>query len=822
MDYLKSTLSRVVLGKDIPSFPYNLVEKIDAYEGESIWSLHHGTKKEDGSPVSIFTFDCVKQKEKLPLAKNAFKKFRTIRHPDLLSYIDGVETDTYIYIVTERVEPLKNQLSVRSDDNSILWGLYKVGSALKFLNNDCAHIHGNIRISSIFTNKAGEWKLAGFELMSSLKDDGQVICTYGGLLYESSSSKYAPPEVVKSNSWNVLKDHDIWVTDSWHYGILIYEVYNNESFTSVSQLENPGSIPQVMRAAYKQLINPNPKSRLNILNFIDIGLRVNGYFQNDLIQVMLFLENMNIKEAKEKEIFFKKLDTSINKFSPYICKYKILPELVNALEFGSGGSKVLVPILKIGNTLDDEEYEAVIVIAIVKMFSVPDRAIRLSLLENLSLFIDRLDNKTVNDKVFTNVVTGFTDTAPIIRENTIKSILLLAPKLSDRVINNDLLRYLAKLQMDNEPGIRTNTTICLGKISKYLNESTRKKVLVPAFTRALRDPFPHAKIASLMALTATSEYFDASECATKILPSVSMVLIEKEKSVRLQAFKTLDVFVKRLEKLVESMPDSAATEQNSTTATSVITSTTTTIASSVVGAATSTAETWTGWAVTSLTKKFVGTAVEGEISPPSPENNATITTNVNTNTNTNTNTNADIQIKEKEKSFDHSDHEISDGWENDESMFSIDPNDKRLNGINNGWESSKPSSKLSENNSSGGGGKGLKLGAISPMKLSKTHPTDGWGLDDSGWSNEFNEGWDDDWNISRPSSTTPSTNSTRSESSESPIPTKPSAVTHQVLLTKEEKQAEIERKREERRQRMAELKDKKKKVSSLGVKKLEK
>lgn len=75
------------------------------------------------------------------------------------------------------------------------------------------------------------------------------------------------------------------------------------------------------------------------------------------------------------------------------------------------------------------------------------------------------------------------------------------------------------------------------------------------------------------------------------------------------------------------------------------------------------------------------------------------------------------------------------------------------------------------------------------------HPTDGWDIEDSGW-NEFNDGWEDDWNIS---STTPSsTNSTRSES---PVPMKPSSATgtHQVL-SKEEKQAEIERKREERRQ----------------------
>ncbi|CAG8679205.1 17348_t:CDS:2, partial [Cetraspora pellucida] len=91
MDYLKSTLSRVVLGKDIPTLSFNIAEKIDSYEGASIWSLYQGTKKEDGSPISIFTFDCVKQKDKLPLAKNAFKKFRTIRHPDFLRYVDGVE-----------------------------------------------------------------------------------------------------------------------------------------------------------------------------------------------------------------------------------------------------------------------------------------------------------------------------------------------------------------------------------------------------------------------------------------------------------------------------------------------------------------------------------------------------------------------------------------------------------------------------------------------------------------------------------------------------------------------------------------------------------
>lgn len=36
-------------------------------------------------------------------------------------------------------------------------------------------VHGNVRISSIFTNKAGEWKLGGFELLCSMKEESPII-----------------------------------------------------------------------------------------------------------------------------------------------------------------------------------------------------------------------------------------------------------------------------------------------------------------------------------------------------------------------------------------------------------------------------------------------------------------------------------------------------------------------------------------------------------------------------------------------------------------------------------------------------------------------
>lgn len=83
---------------------------------------------------------------------------------------------------------------------------------------------------------------------------------------------------------------------------------------------------------------------------------------------------------------------------------KILPELLKSLEFGGGGPRVLGVVLKIGSKITEEEYDARITPVIVRLFSLPDRAMRVCLLENLPLMIDHLSQKVVNDKIFPQMV----------------------------------------------------------------------------------------------------------------------------------------------------------------------------------------------------------------------------------------------------------------------------------------------------------------------------------------------------------------------------------------------------------------------------------
>jgi SCY1-like protein 1 len=86
---------------------------------------------------------------------------------------------------------------------------------------------------------------------------------------------------------------------------------------------------------------------------------------------------------------------------------KVLPELIKSVEFGGGGPKVLGVVMKIGKKLSEDEFESKITPAVVRLFSSPDRGIRVCLLDNLPLMIDRLPQKLVNDKIFPQMVCSY-------------------------------------------------------------------------------------------------------------------------------------------------------------------------------------------------------------------------------------------------------------------------------------------------------------------------------------------------------------------------------------------------------------------------------
>ncbi|PQE32128.1 putative kinase family protein [Rutstroemia sp. NJR-2017a WRK4] len=514
------------------------------------------------------------------------------------------QTDSYIYIATERVVPLRWHIKRKSmSPETLKWGLFSIAQTIKFINDEASSVHGMLRVGSIYTSESGEWRVGGFEVLSNMNDTEAIIYNYGSLAPDSR--RYTPPELANSG-WDAIKKHPIYATDAYNYGTLIFEVFNGD-FMGSDQAGQTKNIPPKMQSSYRRLVNSNPKARLSVGHFLEQGRRSGGFFETPLIKLTEGVDSLGMKTETEREEFLRDLDELSTDFPEDYFKMKILPELLKSVEFGGGGPKVFEVVMKISTKLTDEDFEAKVTPVVVRMFGSPDRAIRVCLLDNLPLMIDRLPQKIVNDKIFPQMVTGFTDLAPVVREQTVKAVLTIIGKLSDRTINGELLKYLAKTSNDEQPGIRTNTTICLGKIAKNLGVSTRSKVLIAAFTRSLRDPFVHARNAALLALAVTTDSFSDDDCASRILPSLCPCLIDKEKLIRDQANKTMDTYLQRIRKAAASMPDTVLPSPSTGEANSASTPRMSTPQPSDAGSS------WTGWAISSFTNKI--SAASGEIQP---------------------------------------------------------------------------------------------------------------------------------------------------------------------------------------------------------------
>uniref|UniRef100_A0A0W0FWE6 Protein kinase domain-containing protein n=1 Tax=Moniliophthora roreri TaxID=221103 RepID=A0A0W0FWE6_MONRR len=619
MDYLRTLGSAAVstlVQKSGLNLPFSLGPKVTTLD--SICTLYDATKRDDSSPVSVFEYDFSQRRDIAPLAKNALRKLRTTRHPDVLKFMDAVETETTIHIMTERVRPLEMVLpswsskSVREKEEWLLWGLHRIFVAVAFLNESCSSTHGAVRIKSIFLSPSGEWKLGGFELLSNPKDDMAVLYTMGNLLPGSDS--WSSPEV-KKNGWSSLKQGDLPAPDSYALGLLLNAAFNPDHHPPPTATPphlppaaaSRGNIPPAIFALFKKLLNPNPKGRLTTKGFLEIGTTDTGFFTNNpLVKVCTGLDNFALASEGEKSSLLRMLNESLSSFPSEFTIHRVLPSVVSALEYGGASAATIVPlVIKIGKDVPQDEYQGAVLGPLVRLFASPDRGIRMALLDNLPEYANKLDKKTVDGKIFPHLQTGFSDTVAVIREATVKAIPLLSSKLSDRTLNNDLLRFLAKMQSDPEASIRTNTCILIGRLGPTLGYNTKRKVLVPAFLRALKDSFVHARVAGIMAFMATIDCFENEELATKVIPNMSFALVDKEKLVRDQAFKAIELFVKRLESYAATLPETTINpldrvgEQTMTTAQG-------TLVNSAAGAAGALA----GWAMSSLGKRLVSSDMQ--------------------------------------------------------------------------------------------------------------------------------------------------------------------------------------------------------------------
>jgi SCY1-like protein 1 len=166
-----------------------------------------------------------------------------------------------------------------------------------------------------------------------------------------------------------------------------------------------------MHASYKRLVNANPKARITVGAFLELGKRSGSFFDSSLIKLTEGVDNLGVTSEEEREEFLNDLASLSDDFPEDYFKMKVLPELLKSVEFGGGGPKAFGVVMTIASKLSNDDFESKVQPVVIRLFNNPDRAIRVCLLDNLPRMIDRLPQKVVSDKIFPNMVSFLVSSA---------------------------------------------------------------------------------------------------------------------------------------------------------------------------------------------------------------------------------------------------------------------------------------------------------------------------------------------------------------------------------------------------------------------------
>ncbi|QDZ17689.1 putative protein kinase [Chloropicon primus] len=526
------------------SLPFTLGE--DKGTAWNWWTLHDATWKADGTNVSVFkAVISLSDDAKLNLARNSLKRLRGLKHPSIVSFKDSLESadrsNVTFYIVTERVMTLASFLAMdemQGNTSEVLaWGLRAVVSGISFLTNECKLVYGSLCYNSVFVSHTLDWKLGIFDLLSEHAGmdkamDPQPFVQGLPLV----SAQYLPGEVHKKE-WQLVKDGPAWGIDAWGLGCFMQELFKGSTMAAVSELRDLQSIPKGLQGDYQRLLSSQPHKRLNPAQL----LQRNSFFRTKLSDIVVFLDNLLLKEEVERNRFFRSLKQALRSLPSFLIQRKILPACLSVVEFGNVSTPALQAILDLVECVGDEKYfETGVLPFILKLLASPDVSVRLLLLQSVEKFITLLSATTIEKQFYPAMQSYFKDPDPRIRDQTIKCMSLLAPKMNQKILNSSLLQHLAQLQRDPEAAIRTNTTVLISKISQFLGEASCKRILLNAFTRVLNDPVATVRNAGILALKETSQYYSEEDIARKLIPTLAPLVTDPDPSISVSSFQCLE------------------------------------------------------------------------------------------------------------------------------------------------------------------------------------------------------------------------------------------------------------------------------------------
>ena len=628
------------------------------------WTISAGSKKEtvvasnnildgisDSVKEGVIIFKFMKAPSapgigKLPCAQRHWQKLRTLKHPYILAFLDGADIENEaLILVTEDCLPLDAWLNkVASSGNHIsnhaasvqelLWGFKCILNALTFLHDTCTLSHSYLGLHAIYVTKNGDWKLGSLDLTGNIAnyDDYIHLKTNVSLLQRP----YLCPErqnlgtSVSGDATEAAVKSAPWSADIYSLAQCI-----NKSF-DVLKLDMPNDLSKYTQ----KMLSMEPKRRPTAAQ-----LNRSPLFNSEHLNLLSSLSELSIKQPAESINILSKITGKVAEIPVSICNHKILPSLGKSLQMSCNDfnnrdarescrqaislALSLLSLLGTQSKIDTVNLTLQCGVVLTQLWTMSDRTVRGALLTSLKDISAHIHENLVNKYIFDQLLAGFADSNAKMREESLKSLVHIVDKLDEKNLQDKLVRCITNLQNDQEASIRTNATIFIGRITPKLKDNVRGKVLCNSYVKAMRDPFVHCRIAGLKAAIASVQYMDHISIATKLMPQVCSLLMDRSTDVRELSLSLLDkcthVMKEQHQKLLElsiiekekhkNEPVSPTRDPSANSGSSKITS--------MLGlTGSNTSSDWTSWAVEGISKTIEKSLLDEKSSTSSLGNKA--------------------------------------------------------------------------------------------------------------------------------------------------------------------------------------------------------
>jgi len=340
------------MGNSSSALPFSIDKQIGT--DDFGWNIHHGTKKSDKSPVTVFVGKKPamlqtnadksgrhKGMTQLQPAIHHFQHCKRYRHPHILEVYATLDTDNPdadsnnavaasnapidpkkavgdLIVVTEACIPLQQWLQTNNPtEEQLAWGLQAMVHALHFLHSSANFAHGLIQPSSFYVNRAGDVKLWNFSLVTQVGENlgpTRYFREWDPVLCQPT---YRGPERTEGR-WEAIQTAGIHCMDSYSLGILIGNYY---------QAAGHRSMPAPLQKAVQRMQTPNVRMRPRLQPLLKCPV-----FQSPYQTLQQQISEVPIQPVEQKVSFWQNLGQQMNNTGPNsglvdqnMAVYKLLP-----------------------------------------------------------------------------------------------------------------------------------------------------------------------------------------------------------------------------------------------------------------------------------------------------------------------------------------------------------------------------------------------------------------------------------------------------------------------------------------------------------------